>query len=232
VSSKLIKDLDAGERPREKVLAGRIKDLTNAELMALLFATGIKGKSVIELCDEILRDNGNHLSMVTRYTPQELSAKYMGIGPAKAISLLAALELGARSVADAQALNNAPLINSSEAAFKLMSPHFVGLKHEEFWVLYINRSGHEIRRERISQGGIASTIVDVKIILKCAIQCLASSLILFHNHPSGTLRPSPDDDRLTSRIQEGAKIIDVAVHDHIIVTDGGFYSYNDHGRMQ
>ena len=132
MASKLIKDLDAGDRPREKVLAGRLKDLTNAELMALLFATGIKGKSVIELCDDILRDNGNHLSLVTPYTPQELSAKYTGIGPAKAITLLAALELGARSVADAQSLNSAPIIGSAKAAYNLMSQHFIGLKHEEF----------------------------------------------------------------------------------------------------
>lgn len=231
MASKLIKDLDAGDRPREKVLAGRLKDLTNAELMALLFATGIKGKSVIELCDDILRDNGNHLSIVTRYTPQELSAKYTGIGPAKAITLLAALELGARSVADAQSLNSAPIIGSAKAAYNLMSQHFIGLKHEEFWVLFINRSGHEIRRERISQGGVASTVVDVKIILRGAIQCLAASIILFHNHPSGTLVPSPQDDDLTKRIKKGAEIIDITVHDHIIVTDGGYYSYGEHGRI-
>lgn len=228
---KLIKDLDKQERPREKVLAGHIKDLSNAELMALLFATGIKGKSVIELCDDILKDNGNHISLVTRYTPQELSQKYAGIGPAKAITLLAALELGIRSVADAQAMNGMPIINSSEAAYNLMQPHFIGLRHEEFWTLYINRAGHEVRRERISKGGVVSTVVDVKIILKCAIQCLASSIILFHNHPSGALRPSGEDDNLTHKIAEAARAIDVKVHDHIIVTDGGYYSYSDHGRM-
>ncbi|MCM1451415.1 MAG: DNA repair protein RadC [Clostridium sp.] len=228
--NKLIKDLDASERPREKVLDGRIKELSNAELMALLFATGIKGKSVIELSDEILRDNANHLSLVTKYTPQELSAKYPGIGPAKAVTLLAALELGARSVADAQALNT-PVVTSSESAYKMMKPHFIGLKHEEFWVLFINRAGHEIRRERISQGGTTATVVDIKIILRKAIQCLASGMLLFHNHPSGQLRPSGEDDSLTRRIAEGAKIIDVRVYDHIIATDAGYYSYNDHGKL-
>ena len=98
-------------------------------------------------------------------------------------------------------------------------------------MLFINRSGHEIRRERISQGGVASTVVDVKIILRGAIQCLAASIILFHNHPSGTLVPSPQDDDLTKRIKKGAEIIDITVHDHIIVTDGGYYSYGEHGRI-
>lgn len=227
---KLIKDLDASERPREKVLAGRIKELSNAELMALLFATGIKGKSVIELSDEILRDNGNHLSLVTKYTPQELSAKYPGIGPAKAVTLLAALELGARSVADAQAME-VPVVTGSKGAYNLMKPHFLGLKHEEFWVLFINRAGHEIRRERISQGGTVATVVDIKIILKHAIQCLASGMLIFHNHPSGQQRPSGEDDSLTRRIAESAKIIDVKVYDHIIVTDTGYYSYSDNGRI-
>lgn len=231
MATTLIKDLNAEDRPREKVLAGRIKDLTDAELMALLFSTGIKGKSVIELCGDILRDNGNHLSAVTRYTPQELATKYVGIGPAKAITLLAALELGVRTVADAQALNSEPIISSASAAHNLMAPHFIGLKHEEFWILYINRAGHEIRRERVSQGGLTATVVDVKIILRCALQCLASSMILFHNHPSGALYPSPEDDHLTRRIVEGAKAIDIAVHDHIIVTDGGYYSYNEHGKL-
>lgn len=231
MATKLIKDLDACDRPREKVLSGHIKDLSNAELMALLFATGIKGKSVIELCDDILRDNANHLSLVTRYSPQELAAKYAGIGPAKAVTLLAALELGVRSVADAQALASAPLISSATAAAKLMAPHFIGLKHEEFWALYINRSGHEIRRERISQGGVSQTSVDLKLILRSALQSLATSMILFHNHPSGNLRPSPEDDNLTRRIVEGAKAVDVTVHDHIILSDGGFYSYAEHGRI-
>lgn len=231
MATKLIKDLNADERPREKVLAGHIKDLTNAELMALLFSTGIKGKSVIDLCDEILRDNGNHLSTVTKYTPQELSAKYVGIGPAKAITLLAALELGKRTVADAQALNQIPVISNASAAYDLMSPHLTGLKHEEFWVLYVNRAGREIRRERVSQGGVTATVVDVKIILRSALQCLASSVILFHNHPSGALYPSPEDDRLTQRIIKGAEAIDIRVNDHIIVTDTGFYSYNEHGKL-
>lgn len=230
MESRLIRDIEAQDRPREKVLSGKIKSLSNSELMALLFATGIKGKSVIELCDDILRDNRNHLSLVTKMTVKDLCARYKGIGPAKAITLLAALELGMRSVADEKLMEN-PVVASAEKASEIMRPRFLRLNHEEFWVMYLNRAGHVIKEERISQGGTSSTAVDVKIILKHGIECLASSMLLFHNHPSGQLRPSPDDDKLTKKIANAATMLDIRVHDHIIVTDAGYYSYADHNRM-
>lgn len=227
---ELIKSLDPAERPREKVIAGGIKSLTNAELMALLFATGIKGKSVIELCEDILRDNNNHLSVVTRMSVSELCKKYKGIGPAKAVTLLAALELGARSIADEQSMAT-PQIKSSSEAFNLILHRFQRLSHEEFWVMYLDRANQIIREERISQGGLAATVVDIKIILRYAIEHRASSMILFHNHPSGNLKPSIQDDNLTNKIKEGAAIIDVRLFDHLIVHDKGYYSYADKGRI-
>lgn len=226
----LIKSMDPAERPREKVIAGGIKSLSNAELMALLFATGIKGKSVIELCDDILRDNDNHLSLVTKMSVKELCRKYKGIGPAKAVTLLAALELGARSISDEQTIPD-PKIQTSRMAADIMRHRFQRLDHEEFWVMYLNRSNRMICKELISQGGVTSTVVDVKIILRFAIERLASNMILFHNHPSGNLKPSSFDDTLTDNIKQGASYIDVRLCDHIIFTDSGYYSYADNGRL-
>ena len=216
--------------PREKVLAGGIKSLTDAELIALLFGTGVQGKPVLELCAEILADNDNHLAAVTRLSVKELCQRYKGIGTAKAITLLAALELGARSAADALATEH-PQVLSSDIAYNLMAHHFLSLTHEEFWVLYLNRGGRTIRSCRISQGGTAATVVDVKIIMHLALEITASSMILFHNHPSGTKKPSVEDDRLTQRIKDAAALFDIRVNDHIIVTDAGYYSYADNGKI-
>ncbi len=224
----LIRDMAADDRPREKALKHGIKSLTDAELMAIIFSTGIQGKSVLTLCQEILADNDNHISKLHKLSILDITNRYKGIGKAKAISILAALELGSRSAQDALRINH-PTITNAEVAYKLMRPHFVSLPHEEFWVLLMSQAGKPLREVCVSRGGIAMTAVDVKIVLKQAIECYASSMILFHNHPSGTLTPSPQDDNLTKRICTGASAIDVRVNDHIIVTDAGYYSYRDHG---
>lgn len=230
VRQLLIKEMANEERPREKAIRSGIKSLTDPELMAIIFSTGLKGKSVIELSREILDDNAGHLSKVARLSVKEMLKRYKGIGPAKALTLLAALELGSRSAADAAKIDT-PTISSSEAAYKLMHHHFDRLDHEEFWVLLLSQAGKPIEEIKIGQGGVTGTSVDTKLILRSAIEHLASAIILFHNHPSGTLRPSHQDDALTAKIKEGAKLIDTRVHDHIIVTDGGYYSYNDEGRL-
>lgn len=226
----LIRDMAADDRPREKAIKAGVKSLTNAELMAILFGTGIPGKSVVTLSDEILRDNDHHLSKVARLTIKDFINRYKGIGQAKAISILAALELGARAAADAATISH-PQITCSSTAVDVMRPHLNNLPHEEFWIMLLSQAGKVQREICVSRGGLASTAVDVKIILKHAIENYASAIILFHNHPSGTLKPSAQDDMLTRKICIGAKAIDVRVNDHIIVTDGGFYSYHDNGRM-
>ncbi len=228
--NKMIRDLAEDERPREKALKYGIDSLTDAELMAIIFSTGIKGKSVVDLCKEILESKKGHLSRVTKMTVKEMCDTYKGIGQVKAITLLAALHLGARAAKDALIAEEAKVV-TSEIAYNIMRHHFERIQHEEFWVLLIDRGAHVIREVRISQGGVAATTVDIKLILKSAIESLASSMILFHNHPSGTLQPSTDDDRLTRRIVEAAKIMDIRVNDHLIVTSHSYYSYNDHGRM-
>lgn len=229
-TGRLIRDMSSDERPREKAIKYGVKSLSDAELMALIFSTGIKGKSVIELSADILHDNHNHLSKLARLSVHEILKRYKGIGPAKAINLLAALELGSRSAADAAKIND-PTISSSEIAYDIMKHHFARLDHEEFWVLLISQSGKSIAEIKIGQGGVTGTAVDVKLIMKAAIENLAPAMILFHNHPSGNLQPSVQDDAITQKIKDAAKLIDTRVNDHIIITDASYYSYNDNGRL-
>lgn len=230
IRERLIKEMSSEERPREKAMRYGIKSLTDTELMAIIFSTGLKGKSVIELSRDILSDNDNHLSKVARLSVNEMLKRYKGIGPAKAITLLAALELGSRSAADAAKIDN-PAILSSEMAYKLMKHHFERLDHEEFWVLLLSQSGRVLREVKIGQGGITGTAVDIKLIMRAAIEHLASAMIVFHNHPSGTLRPSHQDDAITKKIGDAARLIDTRLNDHIIITDASYYSYNDEGRL-
>ena len=226
----LIRDMAASDRPREKALKHGIKSLTDAELMAIIFATGMKGKSVIQLSEEILRDNSHHLSVVARLSAKDLTKMYKGLGEAKAISLLAALELGARSAADAVAIKR-PKITNAKLAFDIMRRHFTNLPNEEFWLMHLNQGGYIIKEERVSQGGVSATVVDTKVVLKKIVENMSSSVILFHNHPSGSLIPSAEDDKLTKRLCLGALAVGSRVNDHIIITDAGYYSYSDQGRL-
>jgi len=226
----LIREMAEDQRPREKAMRHGIKSLSDAELMAILFGTGMRGKSVISLSEEILQDNGNHLSKVARLSVKDFMNRYKGVGIAKAISILAALELGSRSAADAASISQ-PVINGAKIAVDVMRHHFERLPHEEFWVMLLSQAGKVIREVCISRGGISLTAVDVKLILKSAIENYASSMILFHNHPSGTLKPSPQDDTLTNKICGAAKLLDIRVNDHIIITDAGYFSYHDNDRL-
>lgn len=229
--SKLIRDYDESERPREKALENGIDTLSDVELMALIFSTGIKGKSVIDLCAEIIKDNDNSLWRITNMTIKEISAKYKGIGIAKATTLLAGLTLGKRAAAERDKILASQTVNTSHQVYFLMREKLKGLQHEEFWITLFNRAGKYIGAKLISQGGTAATTVDVKIIMKTALDHLVSSIILIHNHPSGTLRPSVEDDRLTKKIVDAASFFDIRVNDHLIITDASYYSYADNGRL-
>lgn len=226
----LIKDLAAEDRPREKAMANGIKSLSDAELLAILFGTGLRGKSVIELSREILDDYEGHLSRLARVSIKDFVNRYKGIGTAKAIAVLSALELGARAAADAALTQDSKITNSNTAA-ALMRTHIGGLPHEEFWIILLNQANRMIKRVCVARGGIAATVVDLKILLKAAIENYACAMILVHNHPSGNLHPSPQDDNLTKKICTGAAAVDIRVFDHIIVTDSGHYSYQDNGRL-
>lgn len=224
-----IADLADADKPREKAMAKGLSALTDVELMAIILGSGQRGKSVLELSREILSRCGNRLGPLSRMTIAELMRDIKGLGPAKAISLLAAVELGCRCRSDL-ALEN-PQITSSAAIYEHMRPKLERLNHEEFWMLTLNRANRVAREFRISQGGMASTVVDPKLIFKKAIDIQAAGIVLVHNHPSGNIRPSIEDDRLTQRIKDGAALLDIRVLDHLIISPSGYYSYFDNGKL-
>lgn len=221
---KLEKESPGNMMPREKALAFGIKSLSDAELMAIIFATGIKGKTVVQMCEDILADNEHHISKVARMNVKEFMQRYKGIGPAKALTMLAALELGNRSAADALKVEQTQ-IRTSEQAYRYMKPHLDGLDHEEFWVLYLKRNNSPIRALKIGQGGLSTTTVDVKIIMREALSANAASMMLFHNHPSGNIRPSEADIALTKKIGEAAKLLEMRVLDHLIIGIDSYCSF-------
>ena len=222
-------DLPEDDKPREKAMLHGIQSLSTAELVAIILGSGMAGKSVLTLARDILKDNNNNVFTVSQMSIDELCSRYKGIGPAKAISLKAAFELGTRAVDDAA---NLPVrITSSKDIYDLMRQKLQLLDHEEFWILHLSRANRVIARECVSRGGTAATVVDNKIILKSALNKLSSAIILVHNHPSGNLQPSVQDDQITRHIKEGAALLDIHVLDHIIISPAGYYSYSDKGRL-
>lgn len=224
-----LRDLNAEEKPREKALSNGIDSLTDVELLALLLGSGVPGKSVLELSREILQDNGNRLRLLSRMSIAELKKKYKGVGDAKATLLVAAMAFGSR-VQSSLAIED-PCMRSSKDVHAFMRPKLERLNYEEFWVLHLSRANRVMFADRVSKGGTASTAVDIKLIAKSAIDHLSSGIILVHNHPSGNMQPSAPDDSLTRRIVEICKVIDVPVHDHVIIGPTGYYSYRDSGRL-
>lgn len=224
-----IADLDEGDKPREKALTQGIRSLSNAELLAIIFGSGLPGKSVISMSQEVLASCNNRLSRLSRMSIHEMKKSFKGIGTAKAISLAAAFELGLRTRDEDAALD--PQIKCSTDIYNMMRAKLERLEYEEFWVLYLSRSNRVIYEECMSKGGVSGTVTDIRLILKRAIELLASGIILVHNHPSGNLRPSPDDDRITTKAKEAAKLLDINVLDHLIITPTSYFSYNDNGRL-
>lgn len=221
---------DRSAMPREKAMADGVKTLSDKELMAIIFGTGTQGKNVFDLCEEILAAKEGHLSLVASMDWRDFTREFKGIGPAKALTLLAALELGARAGRDALTLKSTR-IDTSQKAYEYMLPEMFNLDHEQFWILLMNNNTRPLKRVRIGQGGLSATMADVRIILREALLAKAPALIAFHNHPSGTLTPSTADRQLTRRIKEAAATMDIRLLDHIIVTDTGFYSFNDNGML-
>lgn len=229
VSTRIL-DLNEDDKPREKALAQGIRALSDAELIAIIFGGGLPGMSVVDMARGILRDCDNRVDVLARLSMNELMSKYKGVGPAKAVSLAAAFELGRRNREQASA-NVDPQIRSSRDVVDMMAPLLGSLEYEEFWVLMLSRSNRVTFKRCISQGGTAATVVDVKLLLKRAIDCLAEGIILVHNHPSGNARPSGEDDGLTRRIKEGAKLLGINVLDHVIIARDKSYSYADEGKL-
>lgn len=216
------------DRPREKMMLHGAGALSNAELLAILIGSGSTDESAVELMRKVLADYRNSLSELGKSGVEEL-CRYKGIGPAKATTLLAASELGRRRKEEGTL--ERLQIRSSEDIYRLFYPLMCDLPVEECWVLLLNQAGKVIDRIRISQGGLASTAVDIRCVLREALIRRAVSMVLCHNHPSGNLRPSREDDRLTESLRQAAVTVNLRLLDHVIVTDGKYYSYADEGRI-
>ncbi|UCH13099.1 MAG: DNA repair protein RadC [Bacteroidales bacterium] len=221
-----IKNWAVEDRPRERLLSKGIQSLSNTDLVALLIGSGTKEISAVELARRILVKADNNLNMLGKFSVDDL-LKQKGVGKAKAISIIAALELGRRRKLS-KALER-PKITSSKDVYDIIFPLISDLQHEEFWILLLNRSNKIIDKNKISQGGVAGTVIDVRIILRNAIEKLASSVILCHNHPSGNLEPSKADIGITRKLKDAAEVMDIKLLDHIIVADNSYFSFLDEG---
>ncbi|MDX9928900.1 MAG: DNA repair protein RadC [Bacteroidales bacterium] len=214
------------DRPREKLIEKGAATLSDAELLAILISSGTKSKSAVDLGRELLALAGNNLNSLGRLGIPELRA-LQGIGEAKAVTIAAALELGRRRKL-AEAPENGQ-IKSSADVFNIFHPLLADLTHEEFWILFLNRSNKPINRMKISQGGISGTVTDVRIIMKKAVENLASGLVVCHNHPSGNNNPSESDIQITQKIRDAGSLLDVQLLDHIIIAGSAYYSFADNG---
>ncbi len=224
-----IKELSADDRPREKLLAKGSEALSKAELLAILIGSGSATKNAVELMVEVLRDCDDRLILLNRLSVEELM-KYKGIGEAKAITLKAAMELGRRR-AQEEALTDLKVISTAQQIYEYMHADVRELTHEESWVFLLNNSSRLIKRVRLSQGGRTETSVDVRILLRHALLAEATSVILVHNHPSGSCRPSQEDNRLTERVNQACRTVNIRLIDHVIVTDGDYYSFSENGKL-
>lgn len=223
-----IKSWALDDRPREKLLQRGKLSLTDAELIAILIGSGNRNESAVELSKKILSQHQNNLNILGKLSVSQLM-QFKGIGEAKAISIIAAMELGRRRRSE-EALE-LHKISSSNSVFEVLQPILGELNHEEFWILYLNNANKIIEKFQISKGGITGTLVDVRITLRKALELGAVSLILAHNHPSGNLNPSEADKQLTQKLKIAAESLDIKVLDHLIVTEKSYFSFADEGLM-
>ncbi len=220
-----IKDWSEDDKPREKLMAKGKVALSDAELLAILIGSGSRNESAVALSQRILASSKN-LNALGKMSISQLM-QFKGIGEAKAIAIVAALELGRRQ--RSEEVIKLKSITSSKSVFELMQPIIGELPHEEFWVLFLNNSNKVICKTQLSKGGIAGTIVDVRLVFKLAFENGATALILCHNHPSGALLPSNADRQITTKIKTSGEVLDVKVLDHLIITESKYYSFVDEG---
>lgn len=214
------------DRPREKLLLKGKAALSDAELLAILLGSGTISLSAVDLAKQILGAANNNLHELAKLSLKDLM-KFKGIGEAKAITIVSALELGRRRK-DSEPRKRDKIVISSDV-YDLMRPYLWDAHREEFWIILLNRANEVIRTEKISEGGIGGTIADPKLIFKSALDHLASALILVHNHPSGNLKPSQADLDLTKKLKQAGGFLEISVLDHVIFTDNGYYSFVDEG---
>ncbi len=219
-----IKNWSEEDRPREKLLQKGKSALSNAELIAILIGSGSRNESAVALSKRILASVDSNLNELGKLFISDL-IKFKGIGEAKAVTIVAALELGRRR-RGAEALEKKK-ITSSNSVFELMQPIIGELPHEEFWIIYLNNSNKVLQNTQLSKGGITGTLVDVRLVLKTALQLGAVGLILAHNHPSGTLKPSQADKQITQKLKIAGESLDIKVLDHVIITEKAYFSFAD-----
>lgn len=221
-----IKDWAVEDRPREKLMEKGALYLSDAELLAIIIGSGSAKESALDLAKKIIQHfkGINHLALAEI----EDLLKISGIGPAKAVGILSSFELGKRAKFSPSSLKK---IQSSKDAFDILYPILGSLKHEEFWVLILNRANVPIKKINISKGGVAGTVVDIKIIAKEIIKNLACGIIIAHNHPSGNLNPSAEDLSITKKIKNSMELIDCNLLDHLIISNHSYYSFSDEGMM-
>ena len=221
-----IKTLAEDDRPREKLVTKGRQALSDAELLAILLSSGNREETAIQLAQRILNGNQNSINQLAKLQLNDLK-KYKGVGEAKAVTILAALEIGRRRTDIG--LEEKIKVTSSQTAYNAIKSKLSDLPHEEFWVIFLSRNNNVIKTDCISKGGVNGTVVDTRLIFKPAIECLASGIILAHNHPSGNLKPSQEDIHLTKKVKEAAKLIDMTVQDHLIIGDQVYFSFADEG---
>lgn len=223
-----IKDWAEDDRPREKLLLKGRQALSDAELLAILLGTGTVESSAVDLCKNILKIAGNDLNQLSKLTVSDLT-QVKGIGPAKAVTIIAAMELARRRKDEQSPLK--PKVNSSMDAYTHLKTFMLDLPAEELYVLFLNRANTIIKTEKISQGGITGTVVDQRIIFKAALDYLATSIIVAHNHPSGNTKPSDADISLTKKLKDTGNMMDIPLMDHLIITNTSYFSFADEGML-
>ncbi|MBX2827316.1 MAG: DNA repair protein RadC [Flavobacteriaceae bacterium] len=219
-----IKTWNEDDRPREKLLVKGPSSLSDAELIAILIGSGNKSESAVALSKRILSQSGNSLKELGKKSIPDL-LEFYGIGEAKAITILAAMELGRRR--QAENVLDRRRITSSHMAFEFLRPMLSDLHHEEFWAVYLNNSNKVLQTHQLSKGGITGTVVDVRLTMKTALQLSAVGIILAHNHPSGTLVPSEADKQLTKKFIFAGNSLDIKILDHLIITEKTYFSFAD-----
>lgn len=216
------------DKPREKLMLKGKSVLSDAELLAILIGSGSRNESAVSLCQRILASVDNNLNALGKLSIEQLS-KFKGIGEAKAISIIAAMEIGRRRRSeDALILEK---IESSKQVFNIMQPIIGELTYEEFWIILLNNSNKIIHKGQLSKGGITGTLVDIRLVFKMAFEQNATSIILVHNHPSGKLQASEADKSITRQIQIAGNQLNIPVQDHIIITENSYFSFNDNGLL-
>jgi DNA repair protein RadC len=216
------------DRPREKLITKGPSSLSAAELIAILIGSGNKQESAVDLSKRILMSVDNNIHQLSTLTAEKLTS-FKGIGMAKAIAIITALELGKRRQLANFAVN--PKITGSKDVYDIMQPLLGSLPHEEFWVLYLNNANKVLSKTQLSKGGITATLVDVRLLFKKAVEISAVAIIICHNHPSGKTEPSSQDKVLTKKIKEGGVSLDIKLLDHLIITEKSYFSFTDNGKI-